>query len=797
MKIQRWVQQSTVTFLVNVFLIFVLAFVLTCLVTINISPIPQDMAVGTLATQDIKADQNYEIVDEKATQTLREEAVRGGRPVYDLHETTLMDTLTRIHEAFDSARVFLTENSFLESRKKSLAEDLESQMKREFMERIGGGLSEDQYAFLRKKNFQRELEGALAYLIKQVMDNPVIHDKLELYSLVDKGFILRRVGGPDFLGSEETITDLKNLLDLKEARNAILDIQVPENFKAEGMFQKDFLKNLALMAQLFLKANVDYNGLETEARKQKAAANIKDIIIKLERGESIIHSGDRIEPWHLTVFGGIRRVRMASTWYVKFIGVFLFVNLILLIVYYYAAKYIKKFKPTRKDLVFIGLNLSFFVFLLRMGVFVASSIREGLPFTINPTTLYYSIPIAAGAMLVRFILNSETALIFSVILSLLCGIFLENSLEMTVYYLMSGVFAAHAIAHVDKRGTVLLCGAYTGMVNAVTILSLNLINVLSLSQTIIPSEVALNAVAGFFGGLFTSMLVLILTPVAETLFNYTTDIKLLELANLSHPLLKEMIVRAPGTYHHSQLVGILSEAAANAISANPLLARVACYYHDIGKMRKPQYFIENQRGDNPHDRLSPSMSALMIAAHVKDGIEMAAEHKLPKKIADIIPQHQGTKLIGYFYNKAKKQSDPVLSPVDEKDYRYSGPKPQTREAGIIMLADTVEAAVRALPEKTPGRMQDTVEKLVNQHFVDEQLDECDLTLRDLHLIAEAFVKILLGIYHQRVEYPEGALLAGDEKNNETASQQSSSTVSNVAPLFRKKGPKNTQNPGAS
>ncbi|EKD42798.1 MAG: hypothetical protein ACD_73C00015G0001 [uncultured bacterium] len=308
----------------------------------------------------------------------------------------------------------------------------------------------------------------------------------------------------------------------------------------------------------------------------------------------------------------------------------------------------------------------------------------------------------------------------------------------------------------------------------VTILSLHLISMEGHEMSAVWNVFVMDAMSGFLGGMLSSIVVLTLTPVAETLFNYTTDIKLLELANMSHPLLKQMIVKAPGTYHHSQIVGILSEAGAQSIGANPLLARVASYYHDIGKMKKPQYYIENQRGENPHDKLVPTMSAIIIAAHVIDGIEMAREYKLPQKIADMIPQHQGTKLIGYFYNKAKKIAETTQSTINDDDFRYVGPKPQTKEAGIIMLADTIEAAVRSQPDKNPEKIRASVEKLLNQHFVDQQLDECDLTLKDLHHIAEAFVKILTGIYHQRIEY------------NDTLPQQRTPADSNVTHLFRSK-----------
>ncbi|MBI2340768.1 MAG: HDIG domain-containing protein [Deltaproteobacteria bacterium] len=789
----------------NVCLVLVLGSSVTFLMTLYLDRIPQQLTVGSIAAKDIKADQNYEIVDEKSTQQLREEALASVLPVYDFDPAIESELASKIHSAFEGARNFLAEKGSVGGRSSLLSAEVEAELKRGFQDKLGVLLSDEHYALIRKARFYPAVERVLGYFVHQAMQNPVAHSLSDFKALAENGFVLRKLA-PEGGTSEQIVTDSSTILSLASARERIQAVTLKE---AERSLSLEFLDRgtflgVKAVASGLVKTNVNYNGSETDLRKTQAQANIKNIIIKLQRGETIIRSGDRFGPWQVAVIEGIRKERLKTNRFLKFAGTFLFVNLVLFIVYYYSAKYIRKFRPNRKDLVFLGITLILFLALLRMGAFLGSTVRDALPFSVGPFTLYYVIPVAAGAMLVRFILNSETALVFAVILSLFCGIFIEGSLEVTVYYLIGGVFAAHAIAHADKRSTILLCGIYTGLVNALTIFSLNLISVISISGGLEPSLIAVNAVAGFFGGVFTAMTVLVLTPVMEGLFNYTTDIKLLELANLSHPLLKEMIVHAPGTYHHSQLVGILAEAGAQAISANPLLSRVGSYYHDIGKMKKPQYFVENQRGENPHDKLTPSMSALIVEAHVKDGLEMAREHKLPKKITDMIPEHQGTKLIGYFYNKARKLSDPEMGKVDERDYRYVGPKPQTREAGIIMLADTVEAAVRSLPEKTPQKIQSAVEKLVNQHFVDEQLDECDLTLRDLHRIAEAFIKILVGIYHQRVEYPEGALLPEGVSLRAGADihplwkraahgghpQQPTPPPSNIAPLFRKKGEKN-------
>jgi hypothetical protein len=239
--------------------------------------------------------------------------------------------------------------------------------------------------------------------------------------------------------------------------------------------------------------------------------------------------------------------------------------------------------------------------------------------------------------------------------------------------------------------------------------------------------------------------------------------KLMELANLNQPVLKEMIIRAPGSYHHSVMVGSLAEAAAEEIGANPLLARVAASYHDIGKINKPEYFVENQETrDNRHEKLSPNMSALILTAHVKDGVELAKEHRLPRRIVDIIRQHHGTRLMTFFYSKAREMEGPSSQTVEKENFRYHGPKPQTREAALIMLGDAVEAASKVLTDPTPARIRGLVQKIINEIFIDGQLDESNLTLRDLHQIAKSFTRTITGICHHRIDYPDLQAI-GDEK----------------------------------
>jgi len=278
-----------------------------------------------------------------------------------------------------------------------------------------------------------------------------------------------------------------------------------------------------------------------------------------------------------------------------------------------------------------------------------------------------------------------------------------------------------------------------------------------LSGNLFVIETLLTLVMGLAGGILSGFIVSGLVPLFESLFGYTTDIKLLELANLNQPIFQELLMAAPGTYHHSVIVASLVEAAAEEIGANSLLAKVSAYYHDIGKMKKPQYFIENQPNwKNVHDDLSPQMSSLVILSHVKDGRELAKEHNLGNTIEDIIRQHHGTGIVRYFYEKAKKEAKISGQSVQENDFRYPGPKPQNKEAGLVLLGDIVEASSRTLTNPTPARVGNLVNSRIKEVMEEGELDESDLTFRDLKKIAETFTRILTGIFHRRIDYKQSS-----------------------------------------
>ena len=360
------------------------------------------------------------------------------------------------------------------------------------------------------------------------------------------------------------------------------------------------------------------------------------------------------------------------------------------------------------------------------------------------------VPIALSAMLATVLFDVEIGLLVSLLGAAICSNLL-GSLPLMLVYLIVGILGAFSVHRVLRRSdfylsVVYLVGAYTLSITATGLLQFEYTNVSDFLD-----KIRWDILFGILAACASTVLTIGLLPIFESVFNVVTPITLLELSDLNRPLLRNLAIRAPGTYSHSIIMASLSEAAASAIGANPLLVRIGCYYHDIGKMTRPHYFIENQKGVNPHDGLQPKMSALILISHVREGVEIAEDEGLPRAITDLIPQHHGTSEIASFKHRALERGDKQT--VRDEDYRYPGPKPQTKEAGIVNLADAVESATRTLRSPTPDRIKGMVQTLVKGRFTAGELDECELTLGDLNKIQMAFLPILQATRHARVAYP--------------------------------------------
>ena len=358
----------------------------------------------------------------------------------------------------------------------------------------------------------------------------------------------------------------------------------------------------------------------------------------------------------------------------------------------------------------------------------------------------FYLPVSVVPMLTILLFGQlQIAFLMAFMASVLSGMMLDLTLAETLVFFLGSMAGVYKLRNARMRSGLLIAGFWVALVQASSFLLINPhIDYDNLINIIKPLVI---------NGFLSSVLVMSTLKIFETLFGEMTDFTLLELSDTSHPLLKKMLIEAPGTYHHSMVVSNLAEAAADAIGAHGLLTRVGAYYHDIGKISKPHYFTENQiMVANKHDALEPSMSRLVILNHVKEGVELAQSYRLNQRIIDFIPQHHGTSLMHYFYQKAIAENPE--EELNEGDYRYAGPKPQSKETALVMLADSAEGATRAMTDHSPAHIEDIVRKVINNKFIDGQLDECHLTLREINTTTLTFTRLLSAMYHQRVAYPQ-------------------------------------------
>jgi len=697
--------------------------------------------VGEIATSDIRVTQDLLVEDKALTEQRRKDAGNNAPVVYNLSDQVpgaIVDKLRQVLLAVRTVRDAKLEKSVAEWRTL-------------MMPLLDADVSEAEIqAFTRIKSDKSFLTSAgellnELYLRKIVLDGKVFQtDTRRGLEISDNNG--HPIGGGDYTSSFTEIGEARHLVSTW-------------NFKGVGS-PSDNGHISAVIAKILLP-NLFYNREASEVRSRRAMELVRPVLFKLQKGEMVVRVGERITPEQSHKLDAIFGTQSGGNRVFTALGTFALIVVLFYFPYRFACKNIRKFNPSNKDVLIISLLITVSFICFKTALQITHNIGPVFP-SVDASSYFYLFPFAAGAMIVRIFINSEVALVYCAILAPLLGIMFENNMLVVIYSLLGSIVGAHGVRHCTSRGTVYAAGVKVSVVNLALALSFQ-----TFTNAIFTMQTVYVAFFALFSGFFCAGLVSGFIPLIESLFQYTTDIKLLELANLNSPVLRELMVKAPGTYHHSVIVGNLVEAAAESTGANPLLARVAAYYHDIGKATKPLYFIENQAGEeNRHDKLTPSMSALILISHIKEGAELARENRLGQPIIDIIRQHHGTGLIKFFYERAKSQvaSGQV---VEEKDFRYPGPKPQTREAGIVMLADCVEAASRTLVNPTADRIQGLVQKLINNVFIDGQLDECELTLKNLHEIAKSFTGILNGIFHHRIEYPEPAYKTGDRsKKNE-------------------------------
>lgn len=727
---------------------FLSFLLLVAILTLIHSPIalrlPYLPEVGDIASRNIKANRDLLIEDQETTLRRRQQAAAAIPPVYEWDVGMIDLVFFQLEESLtwlDSSRRRPNETN--ETEAQAHTQDTQRDA---FSQRLEEEVMEGAYQALLTLPHLKPLTTAihrwLGTLKKQlVVDGPEVLDALAnvpfyvVHSVLD--------------GTEKQVSGTAGLLDL-EGMRLLLSQTISQWL---GEFPMEIRQWLLEETRTQIRPNLILNTTETQARRKLAYNAVESIFFQARHGQMVVREGAIITDAIRTKLEAMRQNQWTNAVLWRILGLATTLGSLLWIGRWFLLKTASSFPHGQKPFYLLG-------FILLVASLLSSftfTIGQGMMELLNwPTHMVIYLPQAAlGAALASLTVGARAgipggALIVGTIIALLSALVTNGGLPLFIYCIVGSLVGAATLRTCRRRFDVLYCGIKVGIVQ---MLAMPVVEILSGNYH--PSWYWLmGAAIAMTSGFMTGLWGLALIPLLESLFNITTDSRLTELASGDHPLIRELSLRSPGTYHHSVMMGNLTEAAAESIHANPLLARVMALYHDIGKMHSPHYFVENQSGENRHDHLAPSMSTKVILTHVKGGQELARKYKLGGLIQEAIVSHHGTSLLQYFYNRAVNQAAKRFETVSEEEYRYPGPKPHSREAGILMLADSVEAAARSLKTPAPAQIQALVKRIVEAKIRDGQLDECSLTLQEMARIGEAFTRVLtLGFYHHRIEYP--------------------------------------------
>jgi putative nucleotidyltransferase with HDIG domain len=597
-------------------------------------------------------------------------------------------------------------------------------------------------------------------IIANGFDDAKLERLTSLIRYIGDGYIYDD-GESDRLGQEIVLVDVRNptaqmivpsprtrMTPLTATRRD-LELRV---LNLRGWSQEEKTALVEAMVPL-IRPNVVLDQTATATARETEANKIRESQISLKRNQIIAREGEPVTPGMLAQFAAIKSAGHSGRPWHYLVGLLL----IVFAIYWSVWKFTEHRSSgavlalsKRRAFALVGSAIVVETALMRVGFIFGDSVSARMvstPFN-DPTLWNFAIPFAAAALLVAMLVDTQLAFLTGIVTALFAGMLAPSGIQIAVYALISCSAAIYGIGRYRERQSVTLAGLFTAGANVVMALAL-----IAYAEHAFSLNTFLLAVGcGFAGGLLTAIFTAGGLPINESVFGILTDVKLLELSNADLPVLGQLALRAPGTNQHSHAVGQLAEDACRAVGANPLLARIGALYHDIGKLAAPEYFVENQQGDNPHDHLRPTQSAKIITSHVTYGSRLAKEISLPKQIADFIPQHHGTRTLHFFLRKAQAQAKPGET-VDESDFRYPGPRPEFKESAIMMLADSCEAAARSLARPDPENIRSIVVKIFDAIVSDGQLDDCDLTLRELTTIREAMISALTAIYHARIDYP--------------------------------------------
>jgi putative nucleotidyltransferase with HDIG domain len=696
-------------------------------------PLPRP---GSVAADDIVAPAGREFEDDQATEELRQAAREAVPPVLQLDTLAL----ARAQETVDRL--------FAEAARLGLAGEIPDraagaspmERARQFVESSGIDAPQASISHLLEKRFDDAIRNRLQAALAEIYRHRVIGSR----TLLPRS---GRVIVQDPRSGREWQEEPPNAsASLEEARaSAIGHLREAGATAAEAAALAPLLSDL-------ITPNLTFNDALTGAMREQAAARVDPLIVRVPKGKVLVRRGETVSEDMIRTLAAYNRARDVLASGTVILGNLLLLSLLLFFMSRYVFFYQKSSARERHLFALMVVVMILGLTVDRGFQWLFDNLVDSFrvePYA-NPGFYRFMVPMAAGAMLVTLLVNPRVGMAYALFNVPLVGMLMEWQLPLLLFCLLSNLAGIYGITAYRQRTALIRAGVLLGGVNAVAVLALQSV----MGPESPASHLAFQMFCGFAGGILVAVMTSFLLPLLEWSFNILTDVRLLELSNLNNPLLRRLAVEAPGSYNHSVIVGTLAESAAEAIGANALFCRVAAYYHDVGKMVKPAYYVENQsEGTNRHDRLTPHMSALIIASHVKEGVELARSYGLPQQVVDIIPQHHGTRRINFFYEKARKTGDPAVEEVRDTDFRYPGPKPQSREAAIFMMSDSIEAAARTLEDPSPPRFKGLIQRIVSDIVLDDQLSDCNLTFSDLEKAKAAFLKTLCSIYHHRVDYP--------------------------------------------
>lgn len=714
---------------------------------------------GSIADRTYVADRDLSIPDQDATLLLQQGARENVLPIYDFNRSRALERRSDLAALFQAGRALLAETADKAERKptgraapaKGETADREADLLTRLGQSSAFKIDDAAAEVLLGRQFSNEDEDRLVGILSRVLQTGVVSNKELLLEHRVGGITIQELPS----GARSTQLDLYRYLDYP--------VQVREEVESELASWDGLSKaERRVFSELILAnvtPNLTFNSSATLALENDAAVTVGTVTHSIRKGEVIVRRGGLVDKLAARAIDAMAATGDFRGLLLTAVGTFALLAAAMLLVWLACGHEARHDRSRERFLSECSMLLMLSLLGARLAHFVAEAISNAFP---NPPfnsldSYVYATPFAAVALVTTLLYGRNVALVLSLLFSLLVGhIAAGDAIWTTIFYALAGsLAAAFAVDNQQfkQRSAMTRAGAVIGLVNGLMLLILK-----ALSGTIeggLP-QVGFDFVCGFAGGLLAAAVASFSIPILENLLQITTAIKLVELANPNLPLLRRLAVEAPGTFQHSLAVANLAKSGVEAIDGDSVLVNTSALYHDIGKMYRPRYFIENQAqmpGKNPHDKIQPSMSALILINHVKEGVELAHHHHLPQPIFDAIEQHHGTRLINFFYSRAKERCDPETEEVREDDFRYPGPKPSSKEMGVLMLADGVEAASRTLVDPSRQKIRLLLRTLFEDCLKDGQLDETGLTLGELRHVEEAFLRVLTNIYHQRIDYP--------------------------------------------